>query len=78
HFTRKWDYTSAPSICHNCGVGCNIIASERYDSLRRIRSRYNAKVNGYFICDRGRFGYEWVNDKKRILQPLIKSIEDNR
>lgn len=78
HFTRKWDYTSAPSICHNCGVGCNIIASERYDSLRRIRSRYNSKVNGYFICDRGRFGYEWVNDKKRILQPLIKSIEDNR
>ena len=72
HYTRKWDLTNAPSICHNCGVGCNIIAAERYGSLRRILSRYNSKVNGYFICDRGRFGYEWVNDKKRILQPLIK------
>ena len=75
HYTRKWDLTNAPSICHNCGLGCNIIAAERYGSLRRILSRYNSKVNGYFICDRGRFGYEWVNDKKRILQPLIKNKE---
>ena len=36
------------------------------DQLRRIMSRYNGAVNGYFICDRGRFGYEFVNDEKRI------------
>jgi NADH-quinone oxidoreductase subunit G len=66
HFTRKWDLSNAPSICVHCSVGCNIIASERYGSLRRIMSRYNGAVNGYFICDRGRFGYEFVNDEKRI------------
>ena len=66
HFTRKWDLTNAPSVCVHCSVGCNTIASERYGSLRRIMSRYNGAVNGYFICDRGRFGYEFVNDEKRI------------
>ncbi len=34
---------------------------ERYGMLRRIRNRYNREVNGYFLCDRGRFGYEFVN-----------------
>lgn len=70
HFTRKWDLTNAPSICHGCAAGCNIIASERYGTIRRIMSRYNGDVNGYFLCDRGRFGYEYVNSEKRILTPL--------
>jgi NADH-quinone oxidoreductase subunit G len=69
HFTRKWDMTDAPSICHHCGIGCNIIASERYGSIRRILTRYNGDVNGYFLCDRGRFGYEYVNSPQRILAP---------
>jgi len=66
HFTRKWDLSNAPSICTHCSLGCNILAGERYDELRRIMNRYNGEVNGYFICDRGRFGYEFVNDEKRI------------
>jgi NADH-quinone oxidoreductase subunit G len=72
HFTRKWDLSNAPSVCVHCSVGCNIIASERYGSLRRIMSRYNGSVNGYFICDRGRFGYEFVNDEKRIRKTKIR------
>jgi NADH-quinone oxidoreductase subunit G len=71
HYTRKWDLSNAPSICVHCSVGCNTIASERYDSLRRIMSRYNGEVNGYFLCDRGRFGYEFVNDEKRIRKAEI-------
>jgi NADH-quinone oxidoreductase subunit G len=72
HFTRKWDLSNAPSICVHCSVGCNTIASERYGSLRRIMSRYNGAVNGYFICDRGRFGYEFVNDAKRLRKIRIR------
>jgi len=72
HFTRKWDLSNAPSVCVHCSVGCNIIISERYDSLRRVMSRYNGAVNGYFICDRGRFGYEFVNDQKRIRKSKIR------
>ncbi len=72
HFTRKWDLSNAPSICVHCSLGCNTIASERYGSLRRIMSRYNGAVNGYFICDRGRFGYEFVNSEKRIRKIKIR------
>ena len=72
HYTRKWDLTNAPSVCHNCGLGCNIIASERYGGIRRILTRYNGDVNGYFLCDLGRFGYEYVNSEKRIRSPFKK------
>ncbi len=69
HYTRKWDLQTAPSICVHCGLGCNIIPGERYGTLRRIRNRYNGQVNGYFICDRGRYGYGFVNSERRIRHP---------
>src|SRR3954453_20540168 len=73
HYTRKWDLTSAPSICMNCSLGCNIMGGERYGELRLITNRYHPEVNGYFICDRGRFGYEYVNHENRVYQPLIRN-----
>lgn len=73
HYTRKWDLTMAPSVCQHCSVGCNTIAGERYGELRCMLNRYNSEVNGYFLCDRGRFGYEFVNSENRIQQPLIRN-----
>ncbi|MGA2976833.1 MAG: NADH-quinone oxidoreductase subunit NuoG [Spirochaetia bacterium] len=73
HYTRKWDLQTAPSLCVHCGVGCNTIPGERYGTLRRVRTRYNGEVNGYFLCDRGRYGYEFVNGERRIRQPLVRS-----
>jgi NADH-quinone oxidoreductase subunit G len=72
HYTRKWDLTMAPSICVHCGLGCNTTAGERYGLLRRILNRYNSEVNGYFLCDLGRYGYEFVNNEKRIRRPLLR------
>ena len=67
-YTRKWDLQSAPSICTACGVGCNTIPGERYGRLKRIHNRYHHEVNGYFLCDRGRFGGGWVNSERRLRQ----------
>jgi NADH-quinone oxidoreductase subunit G len=72
HYTRKWDLQLSPSICVHCGLGCNISAAERYGKLRRVVNRYNNEINGYFLCDRGRYGYEFVNSEQRIRQPLIR------
>lgn len=71
-YTRKWDLQSSPSICTHCGLGCNTSPNERYGELRRIVNRYNHAVNGYFICDRGRFGYEFVNSSARLRNPIVR------
>jgi NADH-quinone oxidoreductase subunit G len=65
-YTRKWDLQSAPSICNGCAVGCNISPGERYGKLKRVHNRFNDDVNGYFLCDRGRFGSGYVNSSLRL------------
>ncbi|HLK84331.1 MAG TPA: NADH-quinone oxidoreductase subunit NuoG [Xanthobacteraceae bacterium] len=70
-YTRKWDLKGAPSVCVHCGLGCNTIPNARYGEVRRILNRYNGEVNRYFLCDRGRFGYGFVNGPKRIRRPLL-------
>jgi NADH-quinone oxidoreductase subunit G len=65
-YTRKWDLQSAPSVCTGCAVGCNTMPGERYGRLKRVHNRYNAEVNGYFLCDRGRFGASFVNSESAL------------
>ena len=70
------DMQFAPSICQQCSIGCNISPGERYGELRRIENRYNGTVNHYFLCDRGRFGYGYVNLKDRPRQPVQRRGDD--
>ncbi|VFP83951.1 NADH-quinone oxidoreductase subunit G [Candidatus Erwinia haradaeae] len=70
HYNRKWDMQFAPGICQQCSLGCNISLGERYGELRRIENRYHGMINHYFLCDRGRFGYGYINLQNRPKQPL--------
>ncbi|WP_308368287.1 MULTISPECIES: NADH-quinone oxidoreductase subunit NuoG [unclassified Microbulbifer] len=72
HYVRKWDLQTAPSICEHCAVGCNTAPGARagWDGkdqmLRRVINLYHREINGYFLCDRGRFGYDYVNSDMRL------------
>ena len=72
-YTRKWDLQSAPSICPHCAVGCNTFPAERYGVLKRVHNRYHGEVNGYFLCDRGRYGSHFVNHDKRIRNAGVRA-----
>jgi NADH-quinone oxidoreductase subunit G len=65
HYSRKWDLQTAPSVCQHCSVGCNTSLSERYGSVRRVTNRFNDHLNGYFLCDRGRYGFSYVDSEAR-------------
>lgn len=62
---RYWDYDMAPSICPECSLGCNTVPVARYRELLKVVARSNDTVNGWFICDRGRFSARKVNDWQR-------------
>ncbi len=70
--TRKWDLRTSPSVCPHCAVGCSTLPGERYGELRRVRPRYNADVNGCFLCDRGRFGQAFADSGDRLRHCLVK------
>jgi NADH-quinone oxidoreductase subunit G len=76
-YSRKWDLQSAPSVCTGCAVGCNTAPGERYGKLKRVHNRYNHEVNGYFLCDRGRFGSGYINSDARLDYAGIKQPDDS-
>ena len=79
--SRPWDLVKqVPSICGLCSAGCNIVADVRHkeegQELLRIRPRINDDVNGYWICDEGRFEFHFAQDPGRIAEPLIRQGGD--
>ncbi|TJY64750.1 NADH-quinone oxidoreductase subunit NuoG [Sinimarinibacterium sp. CAU 1509] len=71
-YTRKWDLQQAPSVCHHCAVGCNIFPGERYGRIKRVENRYHGALNGYFLCDRGRYGYQHANAEARPRTAMLR------
>ncbi|MBK4775472.1 NADH-quinone oxidoreductase subunit G [Candidatus Pantoea edessiphila] len=69
-YNRKWDIQFSPSICQHCSIGCNISVGERYGEICKIDNRYNGSINHYFLCDMGRFSYDYINNKTRLNQPM--------
>src|SRR5690606_21386625 len=78
--SRPWDNPSAvDTICTFCEKGCNTTVWLRAKPewaqsarLARITPRLNPDVNQYWMCDIGRFGYDWVESDARLTQPLVK------
>jgi len=68
---RYWDYDMAPSVCPGCSLGCNTVPMARYRELLKMTARRNDAVNGWFICDRGRFSNAAVNAPDRPRQALV-------
>jgi NADH-quinone oxidoreductase subunit G len=77
---RPWDNPQAvDTICTLCSKGCNTTAwlkakPEWAKGARLIRftPRLNPDVNGYWMCDIGRFNYHWTEGDDRLRRPLVK------
>ncbi len=60
------------TTCTYCGVGCGLIAGVKGNTITSMKGDPDAPANKGDICVKGRFGYEFVNDSKRLTIPLIK------
>ncbi len=77
---RPWDNPEAvDTICTLCAKGCNTTAwlkakPEWAKGARLIRftPRLNPDVNGYWMCDIGRFDYHWIESEDRLRRPLVR------
>lgn len=74
--SRPWDLETAPSVCEYCSVGCPITNEARAGNLVRRQALPNEKVNDFWICDKGRYGYHHVSSGERIQTPLLRDGED--
>lgn len=73
---RPWELQNRPSICPHCAFGCNINVSVRKnDEVIRFLSRDNPEVEDSWLCDRGRFDFEFINSPQRVTAPMIRRGE---
>ncbi|TVQ80868.1 MAG: NADH dehydrogenase subunit [Bradymonadales bacterium] len=64
---RVWFLEEAESICRGCSTGCNVnIHHKAGKHIYRLKPRYNADVNAYWMCDEGRLTYKSANFDKRL------------
>ncbi|MBO0782331.1 MAG: NADH-quinone oxidoreductase subunit NuoG, partial [Ktedonobacteraceae bacterium] len=69
---RPWELKKTPSICNNCSVGCNARIDSRVDRVLRLMSRTNDEIDDGWLCNRGRWGFDFVNNPDRLRTPLIR------
>ena len=78
--SRPWDNPNAvDTICTLCSKGCNTTAWikakpewAKGSRLIRFTPRLNPDVNGYWMCDIGRFDYHWIESDDRVTRPLVR------
>lgn len=69
---RVWYLSSASTVCNRCAQGCNVdlhyVLNRPHlnDGARvlRVKPRYNADVNQWWMCDEGRYGFGWVDQAR--------------
>ncbi len=58
---RVWHLEDTPSVCFGCSIGCNIFIGHHEKTVHRFLPRENQEINGWWMCDYGRFLCEELN-----------------
>ncbi|MCZ7644310.1 MAG: molybdopterin-dependent oxidoreductase [Planctomycetota bacterium] len=65
---RAWYLQHTDTVCPSCSKGCNIKVDAQKNYVRRLQPRENREVNGFWMCDRGRKDFRYVNADTRVMQ----------
>ena len=69
---RPWDLKSTRSTCNGCSMGCSIELNSSQNKMLRILGVDNDAVNQGWLCDKGRYNFEYLNSESRLKTPLKK------
>src|SRR4030088_249163 len=70
--TRPWEMQYVPTTCAHCSNGCKVTLSVRNHEIMRANNRDLSGINNDFLCVKGRFGFDFTQQKERIRQPLLR------
>ena len=79
--SRPWDLVKhVETACPACSRGCSVVLDVRHvreggEEVLRVRPRYNPEVNGYWMCDEGRFDAYPRRGRGVLKDPLVRRGE---
>ncbi|HEY0262961.1 MAG TPA: 2Fe-2S iron-sulfur cluster-binding protein, partial [Granulicella sp.] len=74
--TRPWEMNHVTTVCTHCGDGCKTTLGVRSTSdgaeIVRGDNRDKSGINGDFLCNKGRYAFDFANSQERITTPLVR------
>ena len=70
---RPWDLATVETSCTTCAVQCRGAVQSSSNRLVRLLGVDSEPVNHGWLCDKGRYGLEWVHSEKRVLEPQLRT-----
>jgi NADH-quinone oxidoreductase subunit G len=74
--TRPWEMNHVATVCTHCGDGCKTTLGVRSTSdgseIVRGDNRDKSGINGDFLCNKGRYAFDFANSDERITTPLVR------
>jgi NADH-quinone oxidoreductase subunit G len=74
--TRPWEMNHVATVCTHCGDGCKTTLGVRSVSdgseIVRGDNRDKSGLNGDFLCNKGRYAFDFANNIERLTSPLIR------
>ena len=72
---RPWDLETVETSCNACSVQCRGALQSSSNRLVRLLGVDSEPVNHGWLCDKGRYGIEWVHSERRVLEPQL-AVDD--
>jgi len=69
---RPWDLATVETSCSTCSVHCRGAVQSSSNRLVRLLGVDSEPVNHGWLCDKGRYGLEWVHSDRRVLEPQVR------
>jgi NADH-quinone oxidoreductase subunit G len=69
---RPWDLQTVETSCMTCAVNCRSALQSTSNHLVRLLGVDSEPVNQGWLCDKGRYGYEWVHSDERVRAPMVR------
>lgn len=77
---RAWDRNETQTICTYCADGCSLKLDVQQGEVLRTRAFLESGIllstdrgiNDEYLCLRGRYGYQFINDPRRLRKPHVK------
>lgn len=69
---RPHQVRKVTTTCTFCGVGCQFDLNIKDEKIIGVTSNPNAPVNGMALCVKGRYGYDFVHHKDRLVNPKVR------
>ena len=73
--SHKWERAARveQSVCGECPVGCTMTYEVNgWERMVRAVPELNSPANFGQACFQGKFGFEYVNDKRRLRKPMVR------